>query len=275
MLATSERTVVWFSCGAASAVAAKMAVEKYGDPDVVYCDTLASEHPDNARFFGDIQRWIGKSITVIKSAKYEDIDDVFERERYMAGIAGARCTVEMKKVPRLNYQRADDIHIFGYTVDEHERIEKFKKNNPELTLDWILRDRFIRKVDCYRILEEAGIALPEMYALGFEHNNCAGCVKATSPSYWQRTAKHFPEVFARRAKQSREIGARLVRIQGVRCFLDEMPLDAEYSEPDGDIECGPYCSPGLFDASLDLSLRSQTVDDRGLCSISPNDLFLI
>ena len=49
------RHVVWFSCGAASAIAAKVAVEKYGDSvEVVYCDTLSSEHPDNARFYREV-----------------------------------------------------------------------------------------------------------------------------------------------------------------------------------------------------------------------------
>ncbi len=39
-----SRIVVWFSCGAASAVAAKLAVEKYNNVMVVYCDT-GGEHP--------------------------------------------------------------------------------------------------------------------------------------------------------------------------------------------------------------------------------------
>lgn len=257
----NRRVIVWFSCGAASAVAAKLTTEKYPDCEVVYCDTLATEHSDNARFFQDVERWIGKRVTVIKSAKYADIDDVFERERYMAGIAGARCTVEMKKVPRMVYQRPDDLHVFGYTVDEPKRIKDFRANNPELDLEWILRDRFIRKVDCYRILKEAGIALPQMYALGFEHNNCIGCVKATSPAYWQRVARHFPVEFQRRAKQSREIGARLVRVDGKRVFLDEMNLSRRYEGGDGDIECGPYCA-GDQQALNEMSLVATTMESH-------------
>lgn len=259
-MTTRRRTIAWFSCGAASAVAAKLAVQKYPACEVVYCDTLATENTDNARFFQDVQQWIGKQITVIKSTKYADVDEVFERERYMAGIRGARCTVEMKKAPRMAYQRPDDLHIFGYTADEPKRIKDFCANNPELDLEWILSDRFIRKVDCYRILREADIALPEMYALGFEHNNCLGCVKATSPAYWRRIAKHFPEVFARRAKLSREINARLVRVDGERIFLDEMDLTRAYQGGDGDIECGPYCSgESLFGAkpSPELSLETR------------------
>lgn len=37
--------------------------------------------------------------------------------------------------------------------------------------------------------------------------------------------KHFPEVFARRADQSRRFGSRLARIKGERVFLDEIPAD--------------------------------------------------
>lgn len=66
-----QRIVVWFSCGAASAMAAKLAVEKYGERCiVVYCDTSKSEHPDNLRFLADVERWIGKPVLRIRSEKY-------------------------------------------------------------------------------------------------------------------------------------------------------------------------------------------------------------
>lgn len=235
-----SRRLVWFSCGAASAVAAKIAVEKYGDNcEVVYCDTLATEHPDNARFFADVEKWIGRKITVIRSGTFKDIDDVFVRTRYMAGIKGARCTSELKKLPREAFQRPDDIHIFGYTSDEQRRANTFEDNNPALHVEWLLIDEKVSKDECLVRLELAGIKVPEMYELGFDHNNCLGCVKATSPGYWNRTRKHFPLVFARRAQQSRLIGARLVRINNVRRFLDELPPDAD--APDDDIECGPVC----------------------------------
>ena len=35
-----SRAVVWFSCGAASAIAAMYAVKKYDNCDVVYCDNV-------------------------------------------------------------------------------------------------------------------------------------------------------------------------------------------------------------------------------------------
>ena len=245
-----SRVIVWYSDGAASACAARLAVSQYGAEcvSVVKADTTNDEHPDNLRFRADVEKWIGGEVELIRSESFDGIDDVFERTRYMAGIAGARCTTELKKVPRYRYQRPDDIHIFGYTADEGHRISRFEGNNPELICEWNLRDAQLTKDDCYHLLDQAGIELPAMYQLGFDHNNCLGCVKATSAYYWARTRKHFPETFSRRAAQSRDIGARLVRIKGERVFLDEIPLDFGDDGPDGDIECGPFCEmqPSLF-----------------------------
>lgn len=238
------RRVVWFSCGAASAVLAKMATDRYDDVEVVYCDTMGDEHPDNRRFSNDVEGWVGQSITVIKSDTFGGIDDVFEKRRYLAGIAGAPCTVEMKKKPRFAFEDADDIHLFGFTADEPGRIERFDNNNPELAAEHLLADEGITKRDCYRIIEEAGIAMPTMYLLGYSNNNCLGCVKASSGSYWNMVRRDFPEVFDRRVRQSRDFGARLVKVHGERVFLDELPEDYWPTEVEN-ISCGPDCGTQL------------------------------
>jgi 3'-phosphoadenosine 5'-phosphosulfate sulfotransferase (PAPS reductase)/FAD synthetase len=239
-----SRVLVWFSDGAASAVAAHLAIQKYRGRvpvEVVKCDTTVSEHPDNERFRRDVELWIGQRVILLRSDTYADIDDVFARTRYMAGNAGARCTTELKKLVRQRYEQPDDIHVFGYTADETPRVLAFEANNPELLCDWVLVQQVIGKAECYQILQDAGIALPAMYAAGFEHNNCLGCVKASSPAYWNRTRRLFPDVFARRAVQSRDLGARLVRVASERIFLDELDPHAGAGESDGDIECGPFC----------------------------------
>ena len=221
---TPGRKVVWFSCGAASAVAAKLAIDAYGDDcTVVYCDTLSSEHPDNARFFNEVQDWLGRKIEVIRSEKYRTIDDVFEKTKFMASPFGARCTTELKKLPREAFQDSRDTHIFGYTVEEERRASLFEDHNPTLNVEWILIDRQVTKQRCLGVIEQAGIALPQMYQLGFDHNNCPGCVKSSSPGYWNKVRRHFPETFARRAAQSRAINCRLVKVDGQRVFLDELP----------------------------------------------------
>ena len=110
----NKRVVSWFSCGAASAVAAKMALDKFGPGvEVVYCDTSRNEHPDNARFMADVERWLGVKVSFLSSEKFKTVEEVFAKQRYMAGPHGAPCTVALKKVPRFKWQRADDIHVFG------------------------------------------------------------------------------------------------------------------------------------------------------------------
>lgn len=235
------RRIAWFSCGAASAVAAKLALEK-GPCELLYCDTMASEHPDNERFLADVEKWLGQSVERIRSDKYTTVDQVFEGERYMSGIAGARCTAELKKKPRFRFQNPEDIHIFGLTADEERRIVQFERNNHELRLEWPLRDAGLTKADTLRIVEEAGIELPVMYRLGFANNNCIGCVKAQSPAYWNLVRRNFPEVFERRAAQSRALGVRLARLHGERVFLDEIPEDTTETVTE-DLSCGPQCAP--------------------------------
>lgn len=241
------RVLSWFSCGAPSACAAKLAIEKYGKDivQVVYCNTLVNEHPDNMRFFREVQDWLGVSIQVISSKKFSSIDDVVEKTRFMASPKGARCTTELKKIPRLEFELPDDIHIFGLTADESDRIDDFEMRNPEMNLEWILRDTGTERNTCLQIISEAGIELPAMYRLGFNNNNCIGCFKATGRTYWNKVRRHFPATFDLRARQSREIGCRLTRMDGERIFLDELPPDAQdelgFFE---DLSCGPQCAIG-------------------------------
>lgn len=233
-----SRMLVWFSCGAASACAAKLASEMFPDCLIMHCDTLSTEHPDNARFLVDVESWCGKKIQSLKSDRYKDTWEVFEKRRYLSGPSGALCTTEMKKMPRREFQVPDDIHVFGFTADEEKRIKRFEEQNWEQCL-WILRDHGITKQDCYRMVHAAGIELPAMYKLGYRNNNCIGCVKGKK-GYWNKIRRDFPAVFERMAKQERVIGAACC---GKGQFLDELPIDAGRYEEE-DIECGPVCSSG-------------------------------
>jgi hypothetical protein len=228
----ARRTVSWFSCGAASAVASKLLLRDSPNATIAYCETGA-EHPDNGRFLSDCERWFGKSIERLRSDTYADTWDVFEKRRYLAGIDGAPCTVELKVMPRLAWQRPDDIHVFGYTADapDFERARRLRENYFELTIRTPLIERGIMKDACLAMVENAGIRLPPMYALGFQNNNCIPCVKATSPAYWALVRKIFPAEFARMAKLSRDLDVRLCRINDERRFIDEIPLDHHTTRP--------------------------------------------
>lgn len=223
-----HRTIIWFSCGAASAVAAKLV------PDAmpVYCETGA-EHPDNARFMADCESWLGRPVTRIKSADYADTWDVWERRKYLAGINGAPCTTELKVGPRLTFQRPSDVHVFGYTADAPDvaRASKLRANYPELKIITPLIDAGLNKAACLAMVERAGIALPPLYAMGFQNNNCIPCVKATSPAYWALVRQQFPAQFDRMARLSRDLDVRLCRIDNERAFIAEIPADQPTTNP--------------------------------------------
>lgn len=248
-----ERILVWFSCGSASAVAAKKTLELYAATHeilIVCCDTRPSEHTDNYRFSAECERWFGQPILYIRNNQYEDIDQVFEETRYMAGVGGARCTTALKKMPRLHFAKATDLHVFGFTADgrERKRIRDFRERNPALRLLDVLGESGMTKARCHLFISEAGILQPMMYRLGFDNNNCPGCVKASSPWYWAMVRKHFPGVFKRRCEQSRALGVRLVEIRHhVRIFLDELPPgEPEQFKRRGrkeELSCGPECGP--------------------------------
>lgn len=236
-----SRVISWFSCGAASAVATWIAQAEHPELMPVYCDTGA-EHPDNARFMRDCERLFRRPVTVIKSEKYVDTWHVWKERRYLAGVEGALCTVEMKKVPRYGFQMPTDHHIFGYTADRSDakRFERFKENYPELSVQAPLIEHGITKADCLMWIAEQGIVIPKMYSLGFSNNNCIPCVKATSPGYWALVRKHFPEEFRRMAELSRALDVRLTRIKNVRMFIDEIPADYPVTEaivPSCDFAC--------------------------------------
>lgn len=229
----TARILSWFSCGAASAVATKLAIAEHGDAVVpVYCATNA-EHPDNARFMADCERWFGRPVTVIQSEKYADTWDVWTKRRYLAGIDGALCTTELKIGPRLAFQHPTDQHVFGYTADAADvtRAKKFRTNWFELTVHTPLIERGITKAAALAMIKGAGIAPPVTYAMGFQNNNCIPCVKATSPDYWSLIRQRFPAEFERMAKLSRELDVRLSRIRDERIFIDEIPVDWPTTNP--------------------------------------------
>lgn len=229
-----RRTIIWWSTGAASAIMARLALREDPESIIARCET-ENEDPDNYRFEADVMRWLNRSVTVLKSDKYSSVWDVWQKRRYMSGVAGAPCTAEMKVAPRLAFQRPDDVHVFGYTADAEDvaRFERLQETYFELTVRAPLIDSGITKASALEMIQRAGIELPRSYAMGFPNANClqTGCVKATSPDYWSLYRRHFPEAFARTAAYAREIGCRLTRINDERMFIDEIPADWPMTKP--------------------------------------------
>ena len=231
------RTIVWFSAGAASAVAAKLTLAQT-DAILVYTDP-GSEHPDNQRFISDCEKWFKQEVIQLKSSEYKDTWDVWESKNYLVGPVYSPCTTELKKRLRFAFERPTDIQVFGYTMEEENRANRFREQNPGVDLRTPLIERGLSKSDCLAMVERAGIELPAMYRLGFANANCVGCPKG-GKGYWNRIRRVFPETFDRMAKLERHIGATIFRENNEPLWLDTLsPTAGRDNEPA--IECSLLC----------------------------------
>ena len=243
----TKRLVFWFSCGAASAVAIKIGladkylIDQFDEVIIAYCH-IKEEHEDNQRFLNECQEWFGKDITILGHEKYgNSIYNVFEKN-YMRTPAGSPCTRALKKQVRTKFQRDTDVQVFGFTLEEKARAERFEQQNPTLQLEIILIDNNITKENCLAMIENAGIELPVMYKLGYEHNNCVGCVKG-GMGYWNKIRKDFPVEFKRMADFEKRKGYTVLKEPktGKPLYLADLDPNRGRMSDEPKIECGIFC----------------------------------
>lgn len=226
-----EYTVAWFSAGVSSAVATKLII---ADVDEVIYTHIDDQHPDTFRFLRECQAWFGKPITVLQSP-YRTVEAAVSAggSKFVNGPAGAICTRYLKRRVRKEWERAHPscklCYVWGMDATERDRAERLDEFMPKQTHRFPLIDASIDKAEAHRILKASGVRRPIMYDLGYQNNNCVGCVKG-GMGYWNKIRIDFPDVFAARAKMERRIGGTC--INGV--WLDEL-------EPERGLSGGPIC----------------------------------
>lgn len=238
-----NRIVCWFSCGAASAVATKLAIIKNDGklPLVVAYTEVVNEHPDNKRFLADCEKWFGQNIIILRDQEYNaDIFEVFRKTRFIKGPTGAPCTRLLKRRIRMFFEEEGDFQVFGFTSEENKRAKDFQKRNDHIKLIAPLIEKGLTKSDCWGMLERAGIKIPAMYELGYQNNNCIGCVKGGA-GYWNKIRIDFPVQFQKMAELERYIGHSILKKDSLPVFLDELPHNMGNIQNEPKIECSFFC----------------------------------
>ena len=230
------RIVCWFSCGAASAVATKIALKEATGKVVIAYTEVKEEHPDNKRFLAECEEWFGQKIEILGNDFYDrSIYRVFEKN-YIRTPKGAPCTRALKKQIRERFEKLTDRQVFVYTAEEQARLDRFIDANADVNIWTPLIDKGLGKEDCLAILKNANIELPAMYKLGYHNNNCIGCVKG-GMGYWNKIKVDFPEHFDRMAKLERFKKQTIFKDR----YLDELkPTDGNYPQ-EPNIECSIFC----------------------------------
>ena len=233
--------IIWFSGGVTSAVATKIALRAYQNVKIFYIETNAQDD-DTQRFLVDCRKWFKHDISIRMSQVYENPIDVFRKRKYINGVHGAPCTLELKK--KVRYSIEDEIkewraQVFGFDISEKKRAERFKEQYPNTKAVFPLIENNLSKSDCMAILRQNNIEIPRMYKLGFKNNNCIGCVKGAK-GYWNAIKEHFPDKFKEMAELEREIGASCIK----GTYLDEL----EYVKSEPIVEsCSIFCEIEMFE----------------------------
>lgn len=232
--------VVWISAGVSSFIAGWLVRDTVDQ--WIYID-VKDQHPDSIRFIRDCEKLIGKEIMFLRSDKYEDVADVCRKRGMINGVYGAACTGMLKKAVRKKWENeqyrngiSDLCYVWGMDAKEKKRAEGIVKNFPEFSHEFPLIDRMLSKNDCHALAAELNLKRPAMYDLGYQNNNCVGCVKG-GMWYWNKIRRDFPEVFEKRAQLEREIGHSC--INGV--FLDELAPDRGRASEEISEDCSIMC----------------------------------
>lgn len=245
--------ISWWSGGITSAVACRLALEKYDNVKLIYIET-GSHHEDTLRFKKDCEKWYGQEIETLQSEKYENVIDVVISTKYVNGSGGARCTKELKKEVRFKWERNNiyESQVWGYEFEAKEinRAIRTQEQYPYTNPLFPLIENKLSKKECAGIVTGAGIELPMMYKLGYNNNNCIGCVKGGA-GYWNKIRVDFPKVFEAMAQAEREVGASCLKKQiGLdendepiydKIFLDTLNPKAGRKTDLVLPECGLFC----------------------------------
>lgn len=230
------KEVCWFSGGVSSFIAAYLRRDTIDE--IFYID-IEDQHPDTMRFLQDCEKALGKEIKILRNQKHDSVNEVIEKYRFINSAFGAKCTSELKKKVRLDWEKEQEgemIYVWGYDGTEQNRANRLLETMPEYGHIFPLLEENLTKEEVHGMLKRLGIKRPAMYDMGYRNNNCIGCVKG-GMGYWNKIRVDFPEVFEERAKIERKIGRSCIK----GCFLDELEPGRGRMEDEVMEECGIMC----------------------------------
>ena len=183
-------------------------------------------------------------------SRFKNVENVCRYYNYVSSVTGAKCTDTLKRQVRIEfeYNHDDDeslTYIWGMDATEIDRAERIKQVMPKQTHRFPLIERNIYKQEAHGICNELCLKRPIMYDLGYNNNNCIGCLKG-GMWYWNKIRKDFPEVFKARAKLERELHNTILYKDGKPLYLDELDPEAGYKHDEISTECNVVCQLTLY-----------------------------
>lgn len=186
--------LVQCSGGLTSYKALQRTLEKYGKEHThAYFADTKQEDPTTYQFIADQEKYFGIEIERVIDGR--TIWDVWKERkcitlRLPSGADVAPCSMILKreaieKLITARYAPGTYTRVFGYEWSEIDRMRRLEEDiYPEKAWFPLAEPPYMDKCHIANELGAIGIAIPVLYELGFEHNNCGGgCVKA-GQAHW-------------------------------------------------------------------------------------------
>lgn len=202
--------VVMFSGGIGSWATAKRVAERHGTDDLVllFADTKI-EDPDLYRFLDEAAANVGGELVRIEDGR--DVWQVFFDVKYLGNTRVDPCSRILKREILRKWTldncdpEATTIYLGIDWTEAHrmtraqDRYAPFKAEAP------MIAPPHLTKPEMMEMLKAEGIEVPELYKLGFHHNNCGGfCVKSGQAQF-QNLLRKRPETYAYHEAKEQEL----------------------------------------------------------------------
>jgi 3'-phosphoadenosine 5'-phosphosulfate sulfotransferase (PAPS reductase)/FAD synthetase len=254
------RVIVALSGGKASAWCANWAFDNYRKEDIVlYFNDTKWEHKDLYRFLSDLSVYFDHPITSDSDGR--SVDELFFDKHAIANNRMPFCSRILKADRLQKYYNDGDTIIFGIGPNEIDREDRLNamylsvgnKRKAWADLRFPLIENEIGASQVNEWLKSIGIEEPEIYKIGFEHNNCSGgCVRA-GKKQWKMLYERLPEVYAQREQMEESFmekfkkRATIFKDESLKEFrhrIETGQLSNYYNEPSGkqlNFECVGIC----------------------------------
>lgn len=254
----NNRVIVALSGGKASAMCAKLTLEKYPkDKVILYFNDTRWEHPDLYRFLKDLSNYFNHEIIIDSDGRTPE--ELFYDMRFLGCNRVPLCSRVLKAERLQKFRQNGDILVFGIGKEEEHRAIRLTqryqlvgvKTNIFNTLEFPLIENNISNSDVTNFFNSTGIELPKLYQLGFKHNNCSGgCVRAGKKN-WKLLFEKLPDVYIDRERVEREFRAWIKKdvsffkdetLESFRKKIENNELSSYYNTPDDEpFECVGVC----------------------------------
>lgn len=196
---SKARHILGLSGGKDSTALAVYMRDRQPDMEYVFCDT-GKELAETYEYLKRVEAFLGKPIIYLNADR--DFDHHLETYgNYLPSAQARWCTRKLKIVPFERYVGDDEVYSYiGIRADENR--SGYVSTKPNIKPVFPFKENNITKDDIYRILEEAGLGLPEYYKWR-TRSGCFFCFFQRK-SEWVGLLENHPHLFEQAVAYEKE-----------------------------------------------------------------------